>query len=52
MIPVAHGGSATAYKATVENPQASPLSNELFAVIGVPDQDQFNWVQNGEPIGL
>jgi ABC-type transport system substrate-binding protein len=52
MIPVAHGGSATAYKAAVENPQASPLSNELFSVTGVPDQEQFNWVQNGEPSGL
>ena len=52
MIPVAHGGSATAYKATVENPQASPLSNELFAVTGVEGQDQFDWVQNGEPSGL
>ena len=52
MIPVAHGGSATAYKATVESPQASPLSNEQFAVIGVEGQDQFVWMQNGEPIGL
>ena len=32
MIPVANGGSATAYKANVENPQASPLTSERFAV--------------------
>jgi ABC-type transport system substrate-binding protein len=52
MIPLAHGGSATAYKATVENPQASPLSNEQFAEMSIEGQEQFVWVQNGEPGGL
>ena len=52
MIPVANGGSATAYKASVQNPQASPLSNEVFAVTATPGQDQFVWVQNAEPNGL
>ena len=52
MIPVANGGSATAYKAKVENPQASPLTSERFAVSGVPGQDQFIFIQNGEPSGL
>ena len=52
MIPVAHGGSAVAYKATVEGAHASPLGNESFAVMGVPDQDTFVWMQNAEPISL
>ena len=28
--PIAHGGSATAYRADVTDPQASPLTNEIF----------------------
>ncbi len=30
MVPIAHGGSGVAYKAALENPQASPLTSELF----------------------
>jgi ABC-type transport system substrate-binding protein len=52
MIPVAHGGSGTAFKATVEGAHASPLGNENFAVMGVPGQDTFVWMQNAEPISL
>ena len=52
MIPVAHGGSAVAYKATVEGAHASPLGNENFAVMGIPGQDTFVWMQNAEPISL
>jgi ABC-type transport system substrate-binding protein len=52
MIPVAHGGSGVAYKATVEGAHASPLGNENFAVMGVPGQDTFVWMQNAEPISL
>ncbi|HJS18377.1 MAG TPA: ABC transporter substrate-binding protein [Anaerolineales bacterium] len=52
MIPVAWGGSGVAYKATVEGAHASPLGNENFAVMGVPDQDTFVWMQNAEPISL
>jgi ABC-type transport system substrate-binding protein len=52
MIPVAHGGSAVAYKAGLEgNPHASPLGNETFAVMG-NGTDTFVWMQNGEPISL
>ena len=52
MIPVAHGGSAVAYKAGLEgNPHASPLGNEYFAVIG-NGTDTFVWMQNAEPISL
>ena len=52
MIPIAYGGSALAYKAAVEGAHASPLSNESLAAMGVPDQDQFMFLQNGEPSGL
>ena len=52
MIPVAWGGSGVAYKAAVEGAHASPLGNENFAVMGIPDQDTFVWMQNAEPISL
>ena len=52
MIPVAHGGSGTAFKAAVEGAHASPLGNEQFAVMEVPGQDTFVWMQNAEPISL
>jgi ABC-type transport system substrate-binding protein len=52
MIPVAHGGSATAYRADVTNPQASPLTNEYFAVSDPGGRDVFVWMQNAEPISM
>jgi ABC-type transport system substrate-binding protein len=52
MIPIAHGTNAIAYKATVQNPEASPLADEQFWRVSVPGQDQFSWIQNGEPISL
>jgi peptide/nickel transport system substrate-binding protein len=52
MVPVAHGGSATVFKATVEGAHASPLADELFKVMSIPGQDQLVWMQNAEPIGL
>ncbi|MDW8392473.1 MAG: ABC transporter substrate-binding protein, partial [Oscillochloridaceae bacterium] len=52
MIPVAHGGSATAFKATVQGAHASPLGNEAFYVMGIPGQDQLVWMQNAEPAGI
>jgi ABC-type transport system substrate-binding protein len=52
MIPVAHGGSATAYKATVDGAHSSPLGNENFSVMAVPGQETFVWMQNAEPISL
>jgi ABC-type transport system substrate-binding protein len=52
MIPVAHGGSATVFKATVEGAHASPLTNERFLVMEIPGQDTLVWMQNAEPIGL
>lgn len=52
MIPVAHGGSGTAYKAAIENPQASPLTSEVFYVSAIPGEETFVWMQNAEPISL
>jgi ABC-type transport system substrate-binding protein len=52
MIPVAHGGSAVAYKASVEGAHASPLGNEAFKVMSIPGQETFVWMQNAEPISL
>ncbi|NJN96908.1 MAG: peptide ABC transporter substrate-binding protein [Anaerolineales bacterium] len=49
MIPIAHGGSATVFKAGVEGAHSSPLSNEKFAVMELPEQDTLVWMQNGEP---
>lgn len=52
MIPVAHGGSAAAFKAAVEGAHVSPLSTEIFAEMGIAGQDTFVWMQNAEPISL
>jgi peptide/nickel transport system substrate-binding protein len=52
MIPVAHGGSGTAYRNDVTNQQASPLGNEYFAVMDPGGRDVFVWMQNAEPISL
>jgi peptide/nickel transport system substrate-binding protein len=52
MVPVAHGGSADAFKATVEGAYSDPLSGEQFRLMSIPGQDQLVWVQNAEPISL
>jgi ABC-type transport system substrate-binding protein len=52
MIPVAHSGSEVAFKAAVEGAHASPLGNENFAVMGIPGQDTFIWMQRAEPNSL
>ncbi len=52
MVPIAHGGSGVAYRAEIENANVSPLGNEYFAVASDPSDDDFIWVQNGEPSGL
>ena len=52
MVPIAHGGSATAYLADVTTPQASPLTSELFAVSSAGGRDTFVFMQNAEPISL
>jgi peptide/nickel transport system substrate-binding protein len=52
MIPVAHGGSGTAWRADNEGAHSSPLGNEAMAVIGPGSDDQLVWMQNAEPGGL
>jgi peptide/nickel transport system substrate-binding protein len=52
MVPVAHGGSAVAFKADVDGAHSSPLSDEYFAVMKAADRTQLVWTQNGEPAGL
>lgn len=51
MIPVAHGGSGVATKASVTGGHASPLGNENFSVMS-NGTDTFVWMQNAEPISL
>ena len=52
MIPIAHGGSAVAYRADVVNPQASPLTSETFFATDPGGRDVFVWMQNAEPISM
>ena len=49
---IAHGGSATAFKADVTGAHSSPLSNELFSVMKAGDRDTLVWMQNAEPLSL
>jgi peptide/nickel transport system substrate-binding protein len=52
MIPVAHAGSAVAYRADVQNAHSSPLGNEQFSVMTPADRTQLVFMQNAEPPGL
>jgi peptide/nickel transport system substrate-binding protein len=52
MIPLVHGGSATAWKADVQGAHSSPIGSEYFAVLTPGDRDQLVWMQNSEPSGL
>jgi ABC-type transport system substrate-binding protein len=52
LVPIAHGGSAAAYRADVEGGQASPLTNEVMYVMKPGDRTTFVWMQNAEPISL
>jgi len=52
MIPIAHGGSATVFRADVEGAHSSPLGNEALFAMTPGDRDQIVWLQNGEPGGL
>ncbi len=52
MIPIAHGGSGVAYTVDIEGAHTGPLGNEEFSVMSDPDDDNFVWIQNGEPAGL
>jgi len=48
MVPIAHGASATAFKANVQGAHSSPLTNELFNVMD-NGAAQLVWMQGGEP---
>jgi ABC-type transport system substrate-binding protein len=52
MIPVARGASSTAWAADVEGAHSSPLSNELFYVIGGGADGVLVFMQNDQPISL
>jgi len=52
MLPISHGGSAVAYKATVQNANVSALGNEYFPPAYIEGQDTFVWMQNAEPLSL
>jgi ABC-type transport system substrate-binding protein len=52
MVPIAHGGSGTAFRADVEGAHASPLGNEYMAVMDPGGRDTMIWMQNAEPISL
>ncbi len=52
MVPIAHGGSGTAYRADVEGAHSSALGNEGLFAMKAGDRDQIVWLQNGEPGGL
>ncbi len=52
MVPIARGGSSTAWRTDVEGAHSSPLSNEQFAAIGPGADDTMVFMQNEQPIGL
>ena len=52
MIPIAHGASATAWKADVVNAHSSPLTTERFAVMDPGGRSQLVWMQNAYPLSL
>ncbi len=52
MIPVAHGASATAWKADVAGAHSSPLTAEEFYVMDPGGRDTLVFMQNAYPISL
>ena len=51
MVPIAHGASASAALATVENAHFRPFGAPLFAKAN-PGKDTYIFMQNAEPISL
>lgn len=49
MIPLAHGGSATAWKADVVGAASSPVDGEQFATIDPGGRPQLGWMQSASP---
>jgi len=52
MIPIAHGASATAWKADVAGAHSSPLTAERFSVMDPGGRSQLVWMQNAYPLSL
>lgn len=52
MVPIAHGGSAAAFRADVEGAHSSPLGNEALFAMKAGDRDQIVWMHGGEPGSL
>jgi len=52
MVPLANGGSAVAFKASVTGAYASSFSAIRLALLGNPGSDKLVWMQNAEPISL
>jgi ABC-type transport system substrate-binding protein len=52
MVPIAIGGSSTAWRADVEGAHSSPLGNEEFAAVSPGADDTLVFMQNAEPIGM
>jgi ABC-type transport system substrate-binding protein len=52
MVPIANGASAAAFKATIKDAHASPLTDEKFAVMENTAGDTLVWEQNSEPISM
>jgi ABC-type transport system substrate-binding protein len=51
MVPIAHGASASAALATVQNAHFRPFGAPLLGQV-TPDDDTFVYMQNAEPISL
>ena len=52
MVPIAHGASATAFKADVTGAHSSPFAREDFAPMDAGGREQLVWMQNAYPISL
>ena len=52
MIPIAHAGAMTAYRADIAGAQSSPVRQERFAAMAATDRRQFVWLASAEPDGL
>ncbi len=52
MVPIAHGGYAVAFRASIVNANVSSLNNINFSMMEDPDDDNIVWMQNGEPSSL
>ena len=52
MVPLAHGGSAMAFKASLTGVNVSPIGNIAFSLFEDPDDNNIIYLQSGEPGSL